>query len=370
MTKKLPYQAALPVFLFALMLTCNLMAQQQRQIIEQPVDDREGETVERARTLYSAGHYKHSLAALQNYQSLSRRNRFLALDIMVKNHIELNEPDAVYRFMDEMLRQNPVFDPATTSTQDDFLLYYNKFDVLPLFTVGLRSGISRLSFRKFSTGQFYSPEIYNKSYSFQTGSTLGLNIGLHFNHRWSLEAFPQFASYGFTTNTLFGETEQTVYQENFSMVDLPVALSYKVWEHSAKKLAVYVKGGVVLSRLTNTEADIRLFSSREEGEISLFNKFPEASSIDRAADRNRYLYSVTGGIEVARQIKRFRVGVMANFIYGINDFNINYQYPSASNEDLAFYFYQSESRYRTNAVALSLSGSYTFYRVKRKFITR
>jgi hypothetical protein len=328
-----------------------------------------------AENLFKQGLYSQSeitvKQALENCR-LSRKSKLDAYEILTRLNIETDNIDEATKNLKKVIKLNPNYQPNPARVEEDYLKYFSKFKVLPVFTAGIYSEIISPRFvtvgepNVILDGYDYSAEYMATKFNNAVG--IALTFGLPTNTRFSISPGIMTLNYKRQVNHNTITNFYTVLNETDKYLTIPIEINQ---HFKVKRWSFYGGVGYVKSILRSADATIIFNYPKLDYDTSnyvdLINKknlyFTEYSSVDMKPLRsNLDLFKMNAGLTY--NISSFIIDLKFSYTQALNLMNSKNYYLS---QEVIFRNYYTDNNFYCKYPSVSLSVSYILlYKINKR----
>jgi tetratricopeptide (TPR) repeat protein len=319
--------------------------------------------------LFKQGQYAQSEITLKQAIegcNLGRKNRLDAYELLARVNIETDNIEDANRYLKQVIRLNPNYQPNPARVEEDFMKYFSKYRVTPVFTAGLYSELLMPKYvnvgapNKILEGYDYKAPYESRKMNSIAGVIFSL--GLPTNTRLSFGAGMMTLNYKRQINHSAIKNFYTVLNETDKYFNIPIEINQ---HFKIKRFTVYGGVGYALCILRSAAGTLIFNYPKLDYDtanyVDLINKknlfFTEYSSADLKAQRQNFnLFKMNAG--VTYNISSFIIDLKFSLNRALQRMNSNDLYLS---QDIVFRNYYIDNNFYVKYPSVSFSVSYIIF---------
>lgn len=324
------------------------------------------QSLKQAEEFYSGGDYDNSIQLLEKAIkecNLSYKKKEVAYELLAKTYLEQDNPEKAETAVFKLLKLNPQYELKENTEHEDFELLVKKFDVHPLFSIGLRNSAMMPNVKTVKNYSILEEVDYTAPY--KTNNTVMLYylvLEYEFAKNYSISAdvlkFDMYFNRNFSKNLGWNMN----YHEEFSMIEIPLYL--KRYIRLGKSFSTYIAIGGGYLRMLEAEATADISYFTENHYNTGKTQIVSVASADVLPQRNQNTYEALGAVGVGYRFKNIAISVDARYTKGLSSLT-NPAQRYANSLFINDYFYVDNS-ILLNKYEIGVSLSYTFKNVIKK----
>jgi hypothetical protein len=315
---------------------------------------------------YNNGHYDVCFAMLKKGFGKCTFSKREKEDIWLTSALVNLERDnilEVRKCFVNLLKNNPLFTPKEGIYRQSFYTHFKTIEVRPLIVAGIRSGFNLPNYKTTNVFSVLNNVDYSLQYQSVPGYQAGVYIEYQFFSNITLGAEIDYSTANFKRSlSAPGERFALDYSETLSFLDG----HFDIKKYFGRgKFKPYISGGICLSMLQKSSAQINVKYSRTDPYTKEIDHFASSMSIDQKPFRNQQPTYLTAGLGCAYRIKNFIISVDARFMNGLS--NMINPDKRLNNTELLYNFYYIDNDVFMRKTTFSASVGYVFkYAVREK----
>ncbi len=324
------------------------------------------QNLKQAEELYNSGDYSNCIQILEksvkecNY---SRKKKENALELLSKSHLEQDNITQAETSVQSLLKNNPYYELKETATQEDFDILVKKYDVLPLFSIGIRNAGLQPKFKISKTYSILGNIDYNAPY--KTKKTILLYyVWAEYQFRKNISVNADIINFSiqYDRNLSKNPNRTLIYNEKISFVEVP--LYVKKYFPIGKNIVPYATLGVGYLRMREAIATSHITYTNEDVFTGESTNYSSIGNFDVLEMRNKNNFEWLAGGGIGFKFKNLGIFIDARYCGGLNSLT-NSAKRFDNNVLINDYFYIDNS-VQLNKYEFGISISYTLKNLIRK----
>lgn len=324
------------------------------------------QNLKQAEEIYNNGDYDNCIKILEKSLkecNFSKKKKENALELLAKSSLDQDNILQAETYVRSLLKNNPYYELKETSTHEDFDLLVKKFDVLPLFSIGLRNAGVQPKFEISKTYSILENVDYNVPY--KTNKTILLYYGyIEYEFRKNISINVDIVNFSIQYNRSFSKNMDwtMLYNEKLSFIEVP--LYVKKYFLLGKNVVPYVSLGAGYLRIREANATSQIAYTNE----ALFTEedinYSSTGNIDVLNMRNKNNFEWLAGAGIGFKFKNLGIFIDARYCGGLNSLtNSSKRFDNTALTNNYFYI---DNSVKLNKYELGISISYTLKNLIRK----
>ena len=324
------------------------------------------QNIKQAEELYNSGDYENSIIILEKSIkecNFSDKKKEEALEFLAKSHLEQDNINQAEITVQSLLENNPQYELKETDSHEDFDLLVKKFDVHPLFSLGISNAGMQPKLKIFKTYSILGNIDYNTPY--KTTKTILLYYAwaeyeFKKNLAVSLDIIPFSLHYdrSFSKKTDWA----MIYTENISFVEVPLYL--KKHFQVSKNILPYASVGMGYLRMLKADATSYIAYTNEDVFTGEKSDYSATGNTEVLKMRNKNNYEWLAGVGIGFKFKNFGLFFDARYCGGLN--SLTNSANRFKNDVLTNDYFYIDNSIKLNKVEFGISLSYTLKNVIKK----
>lgn len=318
------------------------------------------DVVHKADDLYNSGDYDGCIVMLDSLSktaSLTKKEKENIFILKSKAFLEKDDIPQAENAVTRMLKHNPNYELIEADNNEDYNRLVKKFDIHPLFSIGIRNTLLLPSLKISKTYFVLDNVDYNVDYN-APKSMLMYYGWLEYEFRKSVSVNAEGILFFIQYNRNFtrsGSDWNMYYGETMNFVEIPIYVKkYFIW---GKNVYPYVSLG--LGYLNMTKAIGNAYISYTGADIFTGENIPYsnyADYIDVLNMRNINNYEWLGGAGIGYKFKNLRINLDFRFYRGLN--SLTKSKARFNNETLINDYFYIDNSVKFNKYEIGVSISY------------
>jgi hypothetical protein len=324
------------------------------------------QNLKQAEEFYTSGDYDNCVQLLENTIkecNLSAKKKEIALELLAKTYIEQDNLILAEKTVFSLLKNNPQYELKENGEHEDFEILVKKFDVHPLFSIGVRNAAMHPGLKSTKTYSVLNDVDYTAAY--KTSKTVGLYYIIaeyEFKKNYSINIDIINFNINYNRGLVKNSDWKMNFREELSFIEIP--LYFKKYFSMGKNFSTYAALGAGYLRMLKANGAADISYSVPSLYTEHRSDFTSIAETDMLSQRNRNSYECIAGLGVGYRFKNIAIYIDARYTAGINSLTNStkrYQNSTLIND----YFYVDNS-VRLNKYEIGLSLAYTFKNVIKK----
>ena len=324
------------------------------------------QNLKQAEDFYNNGEYESCISILKksiDECNFSSKIKEEALELLVKSYLEQDNITQAEVSVHDLLNNNPHYELKETDSHEDFDNLVNKFDVHPLFTIGITNS---LFFPKFKTTKTYSildNVDYNAPYA--TVNTILLYypwVEYEFIKNLSVRADIINLSIKYDRNFIRGTDWNMIYHEDLSLIEVPLCLKKQF--PIGKNVIPYASAGIGYLRMYKANGNASITYTNEDVFTGDKTNYLATESSDMLNMRNQNSYEWIAGAGIGYKFKNLGIFLDAKYSGGLN--SLTNSAKRFNNTALTNNYFYIDNSVKLNKYELGISISYTVKNLIKK----
>jgi hypothetical protein len=360
MKKHVPIFNAMKHFftLFSFLIFCFSLSTKAQTSCEQSV--KQGEES------YNNGDYENSIQTLEKSIkecSLSPKMKENAFELLAKSYLEEDNIPLAEATVVKLLKNNPNYELKETDNHEDFNILVNKFEVHPLFSIGIRNTGMEPTFKTTKTYTVLENVNYNAPYK-TTKTLLLYSVWVEYEFKKSISLNADVINYNISYDRSFlrGTDWGMAYKENLSFVEVPVYL--KKYFMLGKNVMPYAALGMGYLRVLQSTANAEIIYTNEDTFNGTQNTISKDNDIDVLSMRNRNSLEWLVGAGVGFKFRNLGIYIDGRYSAGVN--SLTNSANRFNNKTLTNDYFYVDNSVKLNKYELGISISYTLKNLIKK----
>ena len=324
------------------------------------------QNLKQADELYNAGDYDNCISVLESSIKkcgFSKKKKEFAFELLAKAYLEQDNLQKANQAVLGLLKNNPYYETKENAEHEDFEILVDKFDALPVLSIGLRNTVMRPSFKTTQVNAVLENLDYDVDY--QTNKTQLLYYGIAeygFKKEYSVNL--DFINYKLSLNRIItnNNTITLSYLENISFIEVP--LYFKKYFFLGKNISLYSALGAGYLRTTKSNATIGLSYFTENIYTGALAEQIAVESFDVLSQKNKNTYEWLAGFGAGFRFRGLGIFIDARYTGGLS--NINNSANRYQNTKIVTDYFYVDNALKMNKYEVGLSISYTLKNVVKK----
>ncbi len=315
---------------------------------------------------YNSGDYDNCIQILEKSIKeckFSKKKKEDALELLAKSHLEQDNIKQAEATVQSLLENNPHYELKETDIHEDFDLLVKKFDIHPLFSIGIGNAGMTPKLKIAKTYSILGNVDYNSPYK-TTKTILLYYAWAEYEFRKNLSVNMDVINFSMQYNRSFSKKTEwaMLYSENLSFVEVPLYL--KKYFLSSKNVLPYASAGIGYLRMLTANATSYIAYTNEgifNGEKSDYSATGNVNVLDL---RNKNNYEWLAGIGIGFKLKNLGIFLDARYCGGLN--SITNSAARFNNNVLINDYFYIDNSVKLNKFEFGISLSYTLKNLVRK----
>ncbi|MES2287117.1 MAG: hypothetical protein V4547_15605 [Bacteroidota bacterium] len=324
------------------------------------------QNLKQAEELYNSGDYDNCIKLLEKSLeecSFSKKKKENALELLAKSNLDQDNLMQAEAHVRRLLENNPYYELKETSTHEDFDILVKKFDVLPLFSIGIRNAGLQPKFEISKTYSILENVDYNAPY--KTNKTILLYYGyLEYEFRKSISINVDIVNFSIQYNRNFSKNQDwtMLYNEKLSFIEVP--LYVKKYFLLGKNVVPYASLGLGYLRIREANAISQIAYTNEALFTEEIINYSSTGSIDVLEMRNKNNFEWLAGAGIGFKFKNLGIFLDARYCGGLN--SLTNSSNRFNNTALINNYFYIDNSVKLNKYELGISISYTLKNLIKK----
>lgn len=325
------------------------------------------QSLKQAEELYASGDYENSIQILEKSIKqchFSRKREESALELLAKAYLEQDNLIKADNTVQKLLSNNPYYELKENNNEEDFDILVSKFDVNPLFSIGLRNTLIYPTFKTSKTYFILDNVDYGVPY-ITPKKVLLYYVWAEYEFKKNISFNADVIGYGLNYNRILSNKNNgwlLNYSEHLSLLEIP--LYFKKYIKLGKIVSFYGSAGAGYLRILKATGTASATYEKED----VFNGSKTALSsteiIDVTPLRNKNSFSWLGGGGIGIKFKGLGIFLDVRYTGGINSLsNSANRFGSAI---LVNNFFYIDNAFKLNKFEAGISLSYTLKNAIKK----
>ena len=320
-----------------------------------------------AEELFQAGLFNNSIEILEKVLdscTLERSDKLLALELLAKSYVEIDDPDNADAIVNLLLINYPHYELIEAENPELYNRLVRKYTIHPRFTIGVKNTGNWLRhriIRNYSVleGLDYSQPFNESGYWF---TYYGV-AEYEFDHDISVSIDGMFFWTQFYRSFSKAPGFDLSYSERDEFLELPVYL--KKYFHPGKNLLAYASAGAGILYMTKAYGDVSLTYTKDDVITGTNTDFKNSIyDIDVTDMRNRVTYQWNAGVGFGYKLKNLRMFLDARYIGGMGSITVPEK--SDLHPELHDVYFYIDNEIKINQFEVGATITYTLFNsVKR-----
>src|ERR1035437_284793 len=325
------------------------------------------QNVKQAEDLYNSGDYDNCILIIEKSIkecNLSSKMKEGALELLVKSYLEQDNITKAEASVHDLLKNNPHYELKETDSHEDFNILINKFDVHPLFTIGITNSLFHPQFKTTKTYSILENVDYTAPYA--TVNTILLYypwVEYEFIKNLSVKAdIISLGSIYYDRSFSRGTDWTMIYHENLSFIEIPVCLKKQF--PIGKNIIPYASFGIGYLMMYQANGSASITYTNED--VFTGNKTPYMSteSANMLSMRNQNSFEWIAGAGFGYKFKNLGIFLDATYCGGLN--SITNSAKRFNNTGLTNDYFYIDNSVKLNNYEIGISISYTIKNLIKK----
>lgn len=324
------------------------------------------QNLKQADEFYNAGDYDNCISILEsslNKCSFSKKKKEFAYELLTKAYLEQDNLLNANQSVIGLLKNNPYYETKENAEHEDFEILVEKFDALPVLSVGLRNTLMKPSFKTTKVNTVLESVDYGSAY--QANKTVLLYYAIAeygFKKAYSINA--DFINYKLSLNrTLTNNKTITLsYLENSSFIEIPVY--FKKYFFLAKNVSLYSALGAGYLRTTKANATIGISYVTEDIYSGVQSQYTSQESFDVLTQKSSNSYEWLLGLGGGFRFRGLGIFIDARYTGGLS--SLNNSANRYQNSNIVTNYFYVDNAVKMNKYEIGVSISYTLKNVVKK----
>jgi hypothetical protein len=324
------------------------------------------QNLKQADELYNAGDYDNCISILESSLKkcgFSKKKKEFAFELLTKAYLEQDNLQKANQSVVGLLKNNPYYETKENAEHEDFEILVEKFDALPVLSVGLRNTVMKPSFKTTKINSVLESIDYGAAY--QTNRTVLLYYGIAeygFKKEYSVNV--DFINYKISLNRTLtnSKTIALSYLENSSFIEIPVY--FKKYFFIGKNVSLYSALGAGYLRTTKANATLGISYLSEDIYTGAQSEYTSVESFDVLTQKSRNSYEWLAGVGGGFRFRGLGIYIDARYTGGLS--SLNNSANRFQNSTIVTDYFYVDNAVKMNKYELGLSISYTLKNVVKK----
>ena len=324
------------------------------------------QNIKLAEDLYNTGDYENCILILKKSTkecNLSSKMKEEAFELLVKSYLEQDNNTQAEASVHDLLKNNPHYELKETDSHEDFDILINKFDVHPLFTIGITNSLSHPQFKTTKTYSILANIDYTVPYA--TVNTILLYypwVEYEFVKDLSVRADIIGLSISYDRSFLKGTDWNMIYHENLSFIEVPVC--FKKQFPLGKNVIPYASLGIGYLRMYQANGNASITYANEDVFTGNKSNYMSTESASMLSMRNQNSFEWIVGAGIGYKFKNLGIFLDAKYCGGLN--SITNSAKRFGNTGLTNDYFYIDNSVKLNNYEIGISISYTLKNLIKK----
>ena len=325
------------------------------------------QNLKQAEELYTNGDYDNCIKIIEkaiDECNLSKKKKETALELLAKSHLDQDNIIKAEASVRSLLVNNPLYELKENVTHEDFDILVKKFDVLPLFSIGIRNVAVQPKFKVPKTYAILENIDYSSPY--KTDESILLYHGwVEYAFRKNVSVNIDVINYSILYKRSFSKASgwKMNYSEKISFVEVPFYV--RKYFLFGKNIVPYATLGLGYLRIREANASSKIIYMNEDvftGEKTEYYLIHE--NVDVLEMRNKNNLEFLAGAGIGFKFKNLGLFLDARYCGGLN--SLTNSSNRFDNKTLTNDYFYIDNAIKLNKYELGISISYTLKNLIRK----
>jgi len=324
------------------------------------------QSIKQAGEFYNNGDYENSVSILEKAIkecNFSKKKKEDALELLAKSYLEQDNLIKAETTVKSLLENNPHYELKETGSNEDFDLLVKKFDVHPLFSIGISNAALQPEFKISKTYSILPNVDYNSPYR-TTKTILLYYVWAEYEFKKNISANVDVINFSVHYDRSFSRKPDwtLLYNENISFLEIP--LYVKKYFLTSKNVFPYATLGMGYLSMTKAQGMTSIAYTNEDVFTGEKTDYSATQNGDMLEMRNRNNYEWIAGLGIAFKFRNLGIFLDGKYYGGLNSLTNSanrFDNPVLTND----YFYIDNS-IKLNKYQFGISISYTLKNLIRK----
>lgn len=324
------------------------------------------QNIKQAEEFYMNGDYENCIHILEKSIKecdFSKKKKEDALELLAKSHLEQDNLFQAETSVRKLLENNPHYELKETDVHEDFDILVRKFDVLPLFSIGIGNAGLQPEFKISKTYSILGNTDYNTPYS--TKKTILLYYAwAEYEFRKNISANLDIINFSLQYDRNFSKNSDwtMTYNEKMSFIEIPFYV--KRYFLLGKTIIPYATLGAGYLRIREAKAHAAISYTNEAVFTGEKTSFSSVENFDVLNMRNQNSFEWLAGGGIGFKLKNLGIFMDARFYGGIN--SLTNSSKRFENNSLTNDYFYIDNSIKLNKYQIGISISYTLKNLIRK----
>lgn len=324
------------------------------------------QNLKQAEGLYNSGMYENCIQILDKSVkecNFSKKKKEDALELLAKSYLEQDNLIQAEATVQNLLENNPHYELKETDSHEDFDLLVKKFDIHPLFSIGISNAGMQPEFKISKTYSILGNIDYNTPYK-TTKTILLYYAWAEYEFKKNLAVSVDVINFNIHYNRSFSKNADwsMIYNENFSFVEVPLYM--KKYFQVSKNILPYATLGVGYLRMLEAESTSYIAYTNEDVFTGKKTDFSSSENSDMLMMRNKNNYEWLAGLGIGFKFKNLGIFLDARYCGGLN--SLTNSANRFGKQVLTNDYFYIDNSVKLNKVEFGISISYVLKNLIRK----